>query len=185
MPPAPLVEPFDHAAPRRVPAIGDLAQIQNRTLHHTTAFTALAFDNAPVTVLLTVLPSPCESQVHGKRFCAETKSRKEGRSSLPGIIGTMNEPLRPPTAPGLSLTGFRLVIPDHALGFPVLRTLSLCTCCRHYPGTAAGRIALLIHPTVSAFPERVVGSACALSFSRLARRLLALRPAHSRCHRIS
>jgi hypothetical protein len=33
-----------------------------------------------------------------------------------------------------------LVIPDHALGSPVLRTLSLCTCCRHYPGAAAGRI---------------------------------------------
>src|SRR6195256_3951862 len=25
----------------------------------------------------------------------------------------------------------RLIIPDHALGPPVLRTLSLCTCCRH------------------------------------------------------
>ena len=34
-------------------------------------------------------------------------------------------------------------------------------------------------------PERVIGSACASSFSRLARRSLALRPAHSRCHRIS
>jgi hypothetical protein len=30
--------------------------------------------------------------------------------------------------------------------------------------------------TVSAFPERAVGSACALSLLRLARRLLALRP---------
>src|SRR5208282_5019261 len=38
------------------------------------------------------------------------------------------------------------------------------------------------HPAVSAFPERVVGSACALSFSRVARRSLTLRPAHSRCH---
>src|SRR6266851_2963368 len=76
------------------------------------------------------------------------------------------EPLRLPTAPGLSLTGIRLVIPDHALGSPVFRTLSLCTFCRHYPGSAAGRIPLLIHPTVSAFPERVVGSACASSFSR-------------------
>src|SRR3984893_10345334 len=93
-----------------------------------------------------------------------------------------NEPLRHPRAPGLSLAGVRLVIPDHALGLPVLRTLSLCTCCRHYPGAAAERTASLIHPTVSAFPERVVGSACALSFSRLARRSLALRPAHSRCH---
>src|SRR5271170_847348 len=40
----------------------------------------------------------------------------------------------------------------------------------------------LDHPAVSAFPERVVGSACTSSFSRLARRSLALRPAHSRGH---
>src|SRR6266852_3015905 len=40
----------------------------------------------------------------------------------------------------------------------------------------------LIHPAVSAFPERVVGSACTSSFSGLARRSLALRPAHSRGH---
>ena len=49
------------------------------------------------------------------------------------------EPLRHPSAPGLSLTGVRLIIPDHALGLPVLRALSLCTCCRHYPGAADGR----------------------------------------------
>src|SRR6516164_5921132 len=91
------------------------------------------------------------------------------------------EPLRHPKAPGLSLAGFQLVIADHAMGLP-LRSLSLCTCCRHYPGAAAGRISSLIPPAVSAFPERVVGSACASSFSRLARRSLALRPAHSRCH---
>ena len=36
------------------------------------------------------------------------------------------EPLRHPKAPGLSLAGFRLVIADHALGFPVFRALSLC-----------------------------------------------------------
>src|ERR1700693_1235680 len=57
-----------------------------------------------------------------------------------------NEPLRHPRAPGLSLTSVRLVIPDHALGLPVLRTLSLCTCCRHYPGTATGGTASLISP---------------------------------------
>src|SRR3977135_1130225 len=44
---------------------------------------------------------------------------------------------------------------------------------------------LLTSPAVSAFPDMAVGSARALSFSRLARRSLALRPAHSRCHRIS
>src|SRR6266446_3290097 len=48
------------------------------------------------------------------------------------------EPLRHPRAPGLSLTGVRLIIPDHAMGLPVLRALSLCTCCRHYPGAADG-----------------------------------------------
>src|SRR5438874_9891815 len=95
------------------------------------------------------------------------------------------EPLRHPSAAGLSLTGVRLIIPDHALGLPVLRALSLCTCCRHYPGAAAGRSPRSSHPVVSAFPGRVTGSACTSSFSRLARRSLALRPAHSRGHRNS
>jgi len=75
-------------------------------------------------------------------------------------------------SPGLSVTGVRFVVPDHVTGFPVLRALSLCTCCRHYPGTAAGCAALLIRPAVSAFPANIVGSACASSFSRLARRSL-------------
>src|ERR1700720_2055606 len=92
------------------------------------------------------------------------------------------EPLRHPSAPGLSLAGVRLIIPDHASGLPVLRALSLCTCCRHYPGAAAGRTPRSSHPAVSAFPGRVAGSACTSSFSRLAQRLLALRPAHSRGH---
>jgi hypothetical protein len=75
-----------------------------------------------------------------------------------------------------------LVIPDHALGLPVLRALSLCTCCRQYPGAATGRRLRSSHPALSAFPEIAVGSACTSSFSRLAWRLLALRPAHSRRH---
>ena len=93
------------------------------------------------------------------------------------------EPLRHPRAPGLSLTGFRLVVAlTTPWGFP---------CCVRFPcvhavaTTPAQRLGVLVCsfiPAVSAFPERVVGSACALSFSRLARRSLALRPAHSRCH---
>jgi hypothetical protein len=59
-----LVEGFDDPGPRRVLAVVDLAQIQHRSLHHLAAGTALAFDNAPVTVLLAVLPPPRESQVH-------------------------------------------------------------------------------------------------------------------------
>src|SRR5271169_634074 len=37
-------------------------------------------------------------------------------------------------------------------------------------------------PSVPSFPETTIGSACTSSFSRIARRLLALRPAHSRGH---
>jgi hypothetical protein len=68
------------------------------------------------------------------------------------------------------------------MGLHVLRTLSLCTCCRQYPGAAAERRLRSSHPAVSAFPEIAVGSACTSSFSRLERRSLALRPAHSRRH---
>jgi hypothetical protein len=49
-------------------------------------------------------------------------------------------------------------------------------------GAAAGRTPRSSHPAMSAFPGRVTGSACTSSFSRLARRSLALRPAHSRGH---
>jgi hypothetical protein len=64
----------------------------------------------------------------------------------------------------------------------VLRALSLCTCCRQYPGAATGRRLRSSRPAVSAFPEVAVGSACTSTFSELARRSLALRPAHSRRH---
>src|SRR6202030_2667702 len=96
--PAPLVEGCDDPAPRRVLAVVDLAQIQNRTLHHPTTRTATTFDYAPVTVLFAVLPSSCESQVHGPRGYAQTKIRKEGRSSL--------QPF-PPHRPLMRLAFFR------------------------------------------------------------------------------
>src|SRR4029077_4859725 len=76
------------------------------------------------------------------------------------------KPLRHPTVPSLSLTGVWLVIPDRALGLPVLRALSLCTCCRQYPGAPAGRRLRSSPLAVSAFPEIAVGSACTSSFSR-------------------
>jgi len=84
-------------------------------------------------------------------------------------------PLRHPSAPGLSLTGVRLIIPDHASGFPVLRALSLCTCCRHYPGAAEGRTPSLVpaHPYQPS-PEGVPGRPAHRPF----RGLLSV---HSRC----
>ena len=59
-----------------------------------------------------------------------------------------HEPLRHPKAPGL-----RLVVADRALGLPVFRALSLCTCCRHYPGAASGRITSLISSRRSSLPR--------------------------------
>src|SRR5216684_6241541 len=94
--------------------------------------------------------------------CLELRSRPSTGITR---LHRYNEPLRHPSAPSLSLAGVRLVIPDHALGLPVLRALSLCTCCRHCPGAATGGPTSLIRPVVSAFPERVVGSAFASAFS--------------------
>ena len=92
------------------------------------------------------------------------------------------EPLRHPRAPGLSLTGFQLVIADHASGLPVLRALSLCTCCRHYPGAAAGRI-LAHSPSRISLPRNgsrvglriVLFEACS-AFTRVTACTLALSP---------
>jgi hypothetical protein len=55
-------------------------------------------------------------------------------------------------------SGFRLVIADHAQGLPVFRALSLCTCCRHYPGAATERIASptsLSHVSLPRYGRRV------------------------------
>jgi hypothetical protein len=128
-------------------------------------------------------------------------------SLLPALI--LNQgPFPPPALPGfngttgLSVTPQRPDLPSRASGWSsptTPRGFPCCVClpcvflvymlCVHAVATTpAQRRTVLpcsIHSVVSAFPERVVGSACASSFSRLARRSLALRPAHSRCHRIS
>jgi hypothetical protein len=74
-------------------------------------------------------------------------------------------------------------------GIPVSTSLGF-PCCARFPcvhaaaTTPAQRLcSYLLNPTVvSVFPDTAFGSTCASSFSRLARRSLALRPAHSRCH---
>ena len=93
------------------------------------------------------------------------------------------EPLRHPRAPDLSLAGVRLVIADHAMGLPVLRTLSLCTCCRHYPGAAAGRTLRSASPSRINLPRKgcrvglriVLFEACS-AFTRVTACTLALSP---------
>src|SRR5207244_7961991 len=121
----------------------------------------ISYSRTPSSVCLELRPLPSPATTRLQRYC---------------------EPLRHPKAPDLSLAGVRLVIADHAMGLPVLRTLSLCTCRRQYPGVAAGRNLRSTRPAISAFPDMAVGSAYTSSFSRLAQRSLALRPAHSRCH---
>ena len=93
------------------------------------------------------------------------------------------KPLRHPRAPGLSLTGFRLVIDDHALGLPVLRALSLCTCCRHYPGAATRCLSSAHSPCRISLPRkpgrvglRIVLFEVCSAFTRVAACTLALSP---------
>ena len=86
----------------------------------------------------------------------------------------------------------RPACPSRASGWSSLTTPWGLPCCVRFPCVHAVATApaqrlgapSLIHPAVSAFPERVTGSDCASSVSRFARRSLTLRPAHSRCHRI-
>ena len=66
---------------------------------------------------------------------AQGSSRSFAPSTRYDVLCTACEVLR---APGLSLTGIRLVVPDHASEVPVLRAPLLCTFCRHYPGGRAG-----------------------------------------------
>ena len=89
------------------------------------------------------------------------------------------KPLRHPKAPGLSLAGVRLVIADHAKGLPVLRALPFVYMLSPLPRRSDCGYSSLVSTTVSAFPEGVARSACATTFSRLARRSLTLRPVHS------
>src|SRR6266446_9575566 len=79
----------------------------------------------------------------------------------------------------LSASPGRPACPSRASGWSSLPTPWGLPCCVRFPcvhavaTTPAQRLGVLfalLHPAVSAFPERVVGSACALSFSRIAQR---------------
>jgi hypothetical protein len=56
----------------------------------------------------------------------------------PGSMQDCPPPTSPSPRSARPVPGIRLIIPDHTMGSPMLPTLSLCTCCRHYPGAAAG-----------------------------------------------
>ena len=76
-------------------------------------------------------------------------------------------------------------------GWPSLATHRGFPCCVRFPcvhaaaTTPVQRTGVLVaqnHPSVSAFPGPTAGSACTLSFSKLAQRSLTLRPTHSHGH---
>ncbi len=67
----------------------------------------------------------------------------------------------------------------------MLRTLSLCTCCRHYPGAAAGRNLRSCTQPYQPSPISLSGRPAHRFFSRLARRSLTLRPAHAHGHQVA
>lgn len=83
-------------------------------------------------------------------------------------------PIRHPKMPSLSVTGVRLVVPDHTMGFPVLRALSLCACCRQYPGAAAVFV-------FAQFPQPCQTSPIRFSGRPAHRPFRGLLSVHSRC----
>jgi hypothetical protein len=100
--------------------------------------------------------------------------------ALPGFSGTTGLSATPSARP--VLTGVRLVIPDHAIGASRVACAFLVYMLSPLPRHSDWRY-LLAHPSSRvSLPRRVLGSACASSFSRLTQRSLTLRPAHSRCH---
>src|SRR5947207_4548213 len=101
--------------------------------------------------LLELIGFPISTSFATYCVCLELRSLPStGVTRLPRYY----EPFRHPRAPSLSLTGVRLVIADHALGLPVLRALSLCTCCRHYPGATAGRTLRSASPSGISLPRK-------------------------------
>jgi hypothetical protein len=153
----PLIEPGHADFPH--PALG-----QDFTLSHATP-------SAASEQFSELIGFPISRSFTTYCVCLELRSLPStGVTRLPRYY----EPLRHPRAPGLSLTGFQLIIADHALGLPVFRALSLCTCRRHYPGAASERIASLISSRRISLPRGLSGRPAHCPF----RGLLGV---HSRC----
>src|SRR6516165_1479331 len=64
------------------------------------------------------------------------------------------EPLRHPKAPGLSLAGFQLVIADHAMGLPVLRSLSFVHAVATTPAQRLGVLLRSFTPSRVSLPRK-------------------------------
>src|SRR6266478_5818422 len=89
-------------------------------------------------------------------YCARLELR-----SLPSTgvtrLQRYYEPLRHPKAPSLSLAGFRLVIADHAMGLPVLRTFSCVHAVATTPAQRLGAPFALLTPPYQPSPKGLSG----------------------------
>jgi hypothetical protein len=83
----------------------------------------------------------------------------------PGITRLQRyyEPLRQPSAPGLSLTGVRLIFLITRRGFPCCVRFPCVHAAATTPVQQMGYSSLNLAPPVSAFPDSTVGSACTLA----------------------
>src|ERR1700674_26017 len=93
---------------------------------------------------------------HGKpqgEVSDDQPNAREGQVGRLGVAERFVLPLRPGNSGGGKGPQFKTD------AIPVLRTLSLCTCRRQYPGVATGRTLRSTRPAVSAFPDMAVGSA--------------------------
>ena len=107
--------------------------------------------------------------------------------ALPGFSGNTGLSVTPgrPTCPSRAPSWSSLL---HALGLPVLPTLSLRACCRRYPGAATGAVASLFPSSRISLPrkgDRValridLFEACS-AFTRVTARTLAGPPYVARC----
>jgi hypothetical protein len=82
MPLALLIEGFDQMAPGDALAVVDLTQIEDLPLNHLAASTASALNDAPITVLLTVLEASVPSQIHRALIQRKSAIRQEAWSPL-------------------------------------------------------------------------------------------------------
>src|SRR5690242_16202084 len=84
--PAGFVKRFDRPAPGRTLAVVDLTQVEHMPLYRAAACNAPVLNDAPIAVLLAVLPTGLGTQKHAARF----------PTPLPAPQGTWSAPHRIP-----------------------------------------------------------------------------------------
>jgi hypothetical protein len=80
-----LVKGFNRPAPSLVLTVVDLAKIKHLALHDLATGATLAFDDAPIVVLFSVLEASIRSQIHGESSLHKAALEKDTWSTLQTI----------------------------------------------------------------------------------------------------